>query len=400
MLPARDPARVSDYHSPREVTVKEIPLSSPDLDASDVEAVVEVLHTPHLSLGPTGPRFEQALADYVGSRHAVSVNSGTSGLHLAVIALGLGEGDEVITTPFSFVASTNCLLFERVRPVFADIDPVTLDLDPAAAESVVTERTRALLPVHVFGRPCRIQALGALAGRRGLAVIEDSCESLGSRSEGRMTGTFGDVGVFAFYPNKQMTTGEGGMIVTGDERLAGVCRSLRNQGRGQGGGWLEHERLGYNYRLSDIQAALGLSQLRRIESFVAQRQRVVDLYLDALSSVPEIVPPARPRPGDRISWFVFVVRLAEEFGRQDREAVLAGLRARGVACRNYFVPIHLQPFIQERLGTREGQFPVTEQVAMRSIALPFHNRLTEPEVARVVEALKESVAALRVGRTA
>jgi perosamine synthetase len=377
--------------------VNEIPLSRPDLDASDVEAVVEVLHTPSLSLGPTGPRFERALADYVGSRHAVAVNSGTSGLHLGVIALGLREGDEVVTTPFSFVASTNCLLFERVRPVFADIDPVTLDLDPAAVEAALNARTRALLPVHVFGRPCAIGPLMAMARARGLSVLEDSCESLGSRVGERMTGTFGDLGVFAFYPNKQMTTGEGGMIVTDDDRLADLCRSLRNQGRGAGGGWLEHERLGFNYRLSDIQSALGLSQLQRMEAFVAARQRVVDLYLDALSDLPEVVPPAPPRAGERISWFVFVVRLAEEFGREERDAMLGKLRARGVACRNYFVPIHLQPFIQERLGTRPGQFPVTEQVAARAIALPFHNHLTESEVGQVVDALRDSLHKLRVG---
>lgn len=380
--------------------MREIPLSRPDLDDADVEAVVEVLRTPNLSLGPTGPRFERALADYVGSKHAVSVNSGTSGLHLGVVALGLGEGDEVVTTPFSFVASTNCLLFERVRPVFADIDPVTLDLDPGAAEAAITPRTRALLPVHVFGRPCGIEALTSLARARQLRVIEDSCESLGSSVAGRMTGTFGDLGVFAFYPNKQMTTGEGGMIVTDDDRLAGLCRSLRNQGRGEGGGWLEHERLGYNYRLSDINSALGLSQLGRLEAFVAARQRVVDLYLDALRDIPEVIPPAPARQGERISWFVFVIRLAEGFDRADRDAVLSGLRARGVACRNYFVPIHLQPFIQERLGTREGQFPVTEQVAKRAIALPFHNHLTESDVGQVVEALRQSIAALRVGRTA
>lgn len=380
--------------------MREIPLSRPDLDDGDVEAVVEVLRTPNLSLGPTGPRFERALADYVGSKHAVSVNSGTSGLHLGVVALGLHEGDEVVTTPFSFVASTNCLLFERVTPVFADIDPVTLDLDPAAAEAAITKRTRALLPVHVFGRPCAIETLQSLARARDLRLIEDSCESLGSSVARRMTGTFGDIGVFAFYPNKQMTTGEGGMIVTDDDRLAALCRSLRNQGRGEGGGWLEHERLGYNYRLSDINSALGLSQLRRLEAFVAARQRVVDLYLDALKDVPEIMPPAPARAGERISWFVFVVRLAEGFDLADRDAVLAGLRARGVACRNYFVPIHLQPFIQERLGTREGQFPVTEQVAKRAIALPFHNHLTESEVAQVADALKQSIAGLRVGRTA
>ena len=381
--------------------MKEIPLSRPDIDASDIEAVVELLHTPSLSLGPTGPRFEQALGSYVGSRHAITVNSGTSGLHLGVIALGLGEGDEVVTTPFSFVASTNCLLFERVRPVFADIDPVTLDLEPEAVEAAITERTRALLPVHVFGRPCAIERVQGLASARGLHVIEDSCESLGSSVQGKMTGTFGDLGVFAFYPNKQMTTGEGGMIVTDDDRIAELCRSLRNQGRGEGGGWLEHARLGYNYRLSDIQSALGLAQLRRLESFVAARQKVVDLYLQALSQVPEVVPPAPPRPGERISWFVFVVRLADGFDREDRDAVLAGLRARGIACRNYFVPIHLQPFIRERLGTRPGQFPVTEHVAARAIALPFHNHLSESEIGRVVEGLRESIAGLPVrGRAA
>ena len=377
-----------------------IPLSSPDVDESDVEAVARVLRTPTLSLGPTGPEFEAALARYVGSPHAVAVSSGTSALHCAVIALGIGAGDEVVTTPFSFVASTNCLLFEGARPVFADIDPITWDLDPDAAEAAVTPRTRAVLPVHVFGRPCRIEEIAAMARRRDLAVVEDSCESLGSSVRGRMTGTFGDAGVFAFYPNKQMTTGEGGMIVTADERVARVCRSLRNQGRAEGGGWLEHERLGYNYRLSDIQAALGLSQLARIETFVAKRQRVFDLYQEALADLPEVVRPAAPRDGERVSWFVYVVRLADELSRADRDAVLASLRARGVACRNYFVPIHLQPFLRERFGLREGQFPVTERVAERAIALPFHNRVTESDVAEVADALRAAIGALPLARRA
>jgi perosamine synthetase len=376
--------------------IPEIPLSRPELDDSDIEAVVAVLRTPELSLGPTGPAFEAAMSAYVGSRHAVTVSSGTSGLHLGVIALGLKPGDEVVTSPFSFVASTNCLLFENVTPVFADIDPETWDLDPAAAEAAITPRTRALLPIHVFGRPCRIAELTAIARRRGLGVIEDSCESLGSTVGGKFTGTYGDFGVFAFYPNKQMTTGEGGMIVTDDERIASLCRSLRNQGRGDGGGWLDHPRLGFNYRLSDIQSALGLSQLRRIESFVDRRKAVHDAYREALGGIPGVVLPAPTRATDRTSWFVFVIRLADEFGREDRDAVLAHLRSRGIGCRNYFVPIHLQPYMRERFGFREGMFPVTEHVAERTISLPFYGRLANADVERVATSLREAVASRKV----
>jgi perosamine synthetase len=375
----------------------EIPLSRPELDETDIEAVVDVLRTPELSLGPTGPAFEAAMSAYVGARHAMTVSSGTSGLHLGVIALGLKPGDEVVTTPFSFVASTNCLLFENVTPVFADIDPDTWDPDPSATEAAITPRTRAILPVHVFGRPCRIAELTAIARRRGLGVIEDSCESLGSTVGGKFTGTYGDLGVFAFYPNKQMTTGEGGMIVTDDDRIASLCRSLRNQGRGDGGGWLDHPRLGFNYRLSDIQSALGISQLRRIESFVGRRKTVHDAYIDALSGIPGIVLPAPARAGERISWFVFVIRLADEFGREDRDAVLEHLRSRGIGCRNYFVPIHLQPYMRERFGFREGMFPVTERIAERTISLPFFGRLTTSDVERVATALRGAVAT-RAGR--
>ncbi|HEX6851256.1 MAG TPA: DegT/DnrJ/EryC1/StrS family aminotransferase [Candidatus Polarisedimenticolaceae bacterium] len=370
---------------------QQIPLSSPDIDPSDIEAVIAVLRSTQLSLGPTGPRFEQAFVEYTGARHAVAVNSGTSGLHLAVIALGIGAGDEVVTTPFSFVASTNCFLFEGAKPVFADIDPVTWDLDPAAAEAAITPRTKALLPVHVFGRPCRIGEFVEIARRRGLRLLEDPCESLGSAVRGRMTGTFGDAGVFAFYPNKQITTGEGGVIVTDDDTIAGLCRSLRNQGRDAGGGWLEHVRMGFNYRLSDIQAALGLSQMARLESFVAMRQRVFQQYGEALRNVGGVIAPAPARPDERVSWFVYVVRLADEFDREDRDAVLAQLRRRGIGCRNYFVPIHLQGYMRERFGFREGQFPVTEAVAARSIALPFHNRVGEAEIEAVAGALREAI---------
>ena len=370
-----------------------IPLSSPDLDESDVESVLAVLRSNQLSLGPTGPAFEKAIRDYCGAPHAIAVNSGTSGLHLAVIGLGIGTGDEVVTSPFSFVASTNCFLFEGATPRFADIDPVTWDLDPAAAEAAINGRTKAILPIHVFGRPCRIREIVAIARRHGLSVLEDPCESLGSSVAGKMTGTFGDAGVFAFYPNKQITTGEGGAIVTGDDRLAELSRSLRNQGRGAGGGWLEHERLGYNYRLADLNAALGLSQMHRIERFIAMRQRIFDLYAGALQGFDEIIAPSPARPDERVSWFVYVVRLRDEFSRGDRDAVLEELRKRGVACRNYFVPIHLQPYMRERFGFREGMFPVTEAVSARSIALPFHNRLSEGEIDRTVAALRAAVRA-------
>ncbi len=373
---------------------EQIPLSSPEVDESDIAAVVAVLRGSQLSLGPKLPEFEAAVADYVGARHAVAVSSGTAGLHLVVHALGLGDGDEVITTPFSFVASSNCLLFEGARPVFADIDPVTWDLDPAAAEAAITRRTRGLLPVHVFGRACPMPRYGELAARHGLTVIEDSCEALGTRLHGRMAGTFGVAGVFAFYPNKQITTGEGGVVVTDDEALAELLRSLRNQGRGADGGWLAHPRLGWNYRLPDILCALGTSQLARLEQFVAARQRVFDAYRARLARVDGLVLPAAAGADERTSWFVYVIALDEGFGRDARDRVLAGLRQRGIGCRNYFSPIHLQPFYRERFGYREGMFPVTESVAARTIALPFHNRLTDDEVDRVGTALEQSIAEL------
>lgn len=365
----------------------EIPLSSPDVGDAEIAAVAEVLRGPHLSLGPRVPEFEEAMARYVGARHAVALSSGTAGLHLLVHALGLTSGDEVITTPFSFVASSNCLLFEGARPVFADIDPITWDLDPRAAEATLTPRTRAILPVHVFGRFCAMPRFVDLARRHGLEVIEDSCEALGTTLDGRHAGTFGRAGVYAFYPNKQMTTGEGGIVVTDDGELAELLRSLRNQGRGPDGNWLAHPRLGWNYRLPDILCALGTVQLARLEAFIAARQRVCDLYNERLADLPGIVTPAEPGPGQRTSWFVYVVALRED-ARERRDLVLAGLRQRRIGCRNYFAPIHLQPFYRERFGLREGMFPVTESIARRTIALPFHNRLSEAEIERVVAALR------------
>lgn len=371
-------------------TFESIPLSRPDIDEQDIAAVVEALRDPQLSLGPRLAAFEVATAAYAGTSHAVAVSSGTAGLHLLVHALGIKQGDEVVTTPFSFISSSNCLLYEGAIPVFADIHPDTWDLDPEAAAAAVGPRTRGILPVHVFGRPCPMPAYLEIAARHRLVVIEDSCEAFGSRIGDRMAGSFGTAGVFAFYPNKQMTTGEGGIVVTNDGQLAELLRSLRNQGRGSDGSWLAHPRLGWNYRMPDILCALGTSQLQRMEEFISARQRVFDLYAQHLAPIDELILPPPARPGDVVSWFVYVVALRPGAPRQLRDKVLARLRERGIGCRNYFTPIHLQPFYQERFGLKEGMFPVTESVAARTIALPFHNRLTEAEVETVAREIKES----------
>jgi perosamine synthetase len=370
-----------------------INLSSPDINQSDIDAVVAVLKTPTLSLGPKLPEFEQAMARYVGVKHAVALNSGTSALDCALRGRGIAAGDEVITTPFSFIASSNCILFQGARPVFVDMDPATYNIDVSKIEAAITPRTRALLPVDVFGSMADMDAVNDIARRHNLFVVEDSCEALGSTYKGRPAGSLGHCGAFAFYPNKQMTTGEGGMLVTNDDHLAAMARSLRNQGRGEGSAWLAHERLGYNFRLPDILCALGISQLARLDQFVALREAVAARYNALLADVPEVtVPP--PNPFGRMSWFVYVIRLADRFSREDRDAVMQGLRQRGIGCNNYFSPIHLQPFYQQGLGTRRGDFPVTERIADRTIALPFYNHLPESDQRTVVNALKEILAGL------
>lgn len=369
-----------------------IPLSRPDVTALERKYVQEVLNTPDLSLGPLLPKFESVFAEYIGTKHAVAVNSGTSGLHVAVKAAGIKEGDAVITTPFSFIASANCILFERARPVFVDIDPVTYNMDTGRIEDAIAGLkrrgaggARAVLPVHVFGRPCEMEPLMEVAGRHGLPVIEDACEALGATYRGRKAGAFGKAGVFAFYPNKQVTTGEGGMVVTDDDEIARHCRSLRNQGRGEDGAWLSHERLGYNYRLSDINCALGLAQMERIEDILARRSGVARMYGERLRDVEQIHPPAGQ---EGMSWFVYVVRLADRYSRDDRDGILQGLRAAGIGCNNYFSPIHLQPFYRELFGFKKGDFPVTEHVSERTIALPFYNDLREEQIDYTIETLK------------
>jgi perosamine synthetase len=356
-----------------------IPLSRPDITQAEQEAVAQVLLTPHLSLGPKLPEFERALADYVGTRYAVAVNSGTSALHLCVRAMGIGPGDEVITTPFSFIASSNCILMEGARPVFVDIDPGTWNIDPARIEAAITPRTRAILPVDVFGQPADMDPIRDIARKHNLRVIEDSCEALGATYKGRRAGSLGDVGVFGFYPNKQVTTGEGGMIVTNDESVYRLTASMRNQGRGESNTWLAHERLGYNFRLSDINCALGIAQMKRIEEILAHRSRAAGYYLERLRDEKR-VRLQRIHPDCRISWFVMVVRLGDDYTREDRDRIMHHLREHGIGTNNYFTPIHLQPFFVEQLGCKRGDLPVCEALTDRTIALPFHGLLTESEV--------------------
>jgi perosamine synthetase len=364
-----------------------IPLARPDITDVDRRFVMEVLETPYLSLGPRLMEFEKRLATYASVKHAVAVNSGTSALHLIVRALGIGEGDEVITTPFSFIASSNCVLFERGRPVFVDIEPDTLTIDPTLVARAISPRTKAILAVDVFGHPARWDELKRLAETHNLKLIEDSAESIGSELHGRQCGSFGDAAVFAFYPNKQITTGEGGVVLTNDDAIDQSCRSMRNQGRVEGDGWLQHACLGYNYRLSEINCALGLAQLERIDEIIKTRARVAHLYNERLGGLSQVIVP-RVDHGVKMSYFVYVIRLSQAYTRKNRDRILHELQARGIGCSDYFTPIHLQPFYQE-LGYREGDFPVTEMVAARTIALPFYNRLGRAEIDYVTKQLKE-----------
>src|SRR6185437_7596914 len=319
-----------------------IPLSAPDITEAEIEAVTAVLRTARLSLGPRLEAFERAMAEYIGVPHAVGVSSGTAGLHLAMRALNIGEGDEVIVPSFTFIAAANAIRYERAIPVFVDIEPTTLNLDPARVEAAITPRTRAILAVHMFGVPADMRAILSIAERHRLLVIEDACEAIGAELDGLRVGSFGDAAVFAFYPNKQITTGEGGMVVTRNGALAKRMRALRNQGRYESDDWLQHSELGYNYRLSEMNCALGVVQLRRIESILARRERVARGYQQRLQGLPLVLPPLQVLHG-RVSWFVYVVRLGPEFEPARRDAMVRSLTAQGIGCARYFAPIHRQP---------------------------------------------------------
>ncbi|MBN2588879.1 MAG: DegT/DnrJ/EryC1/StrS family aminotransferase [Sedimentisphaerales bacterium] len=365
-------------------------LSRPDITDKEIDAVCSVLKSPNLSLGPKLGEFEQAFSKYIGTKRAVAVNSGTSGLFLSLSAIGIKPGDEVITTPFTFIASATTIMMCGAKPVFVDIDPVSLNIDYKKIESAVTDKTKAILPVEIFGNPAGFDTICEIADKHKLSVIEDSCEALGSSLNGNKAGTFGKMSVFAFYPNKQITTGEGGMILTDDENLADLCVSLRNQGRDYGAGWLSHQRLGYNFRLSDINCALGIIQLSRIEEIKAKRNQVANWYQEMLADDDRLIVPEAAEGCD-ISWFVFVVRLAES-SFEKRNMILDKMANKGIQVSNYFPPVHLMPFIANQFGYKQGDFPVTERVCESTIALPFYNNLSKDEVAIVCKTLKETLA--------
>jgi len=389
----------------------EIPLSRPDITELEIEMVTQTLRSGRLSIGPRLEQFEELVAARAERLYGIAVSSGTAGLHLAMLALGVSSGDEVITTPFSFVASANCILYAGAKPVFVDIDPKTLNMDPAKLHAAITPRTRAIIAVETFGNPVQMDECEAIAKRYELPMIEDCCEALGSTHAGRPAGSFGRIGVFAFYPNKQITTGEGGCIVTSDKRLANLCRSMRNQGRfvadgppklgpaaglgglGSGapmGSWLMHERLGYNYRMPEMSAALGVAQMKRLDEIVHKRQNVATRYIKRLAGNKHLILPTIDGETE-MSWFVFVVRLAAEYQRDERDRIIQGLRRHEIGANDYFPCIHLQPFYRADYGFRPGMFPIAESVSQRTIALPFHSNLSDKEVDVVCQTLEHMI---------
>jgi perosamine synthetase len=364
--------------------VRGIPLSGAYLDEREEELVLEVLRSGRLSLGPTIDRFEELFAAKTGAPYAAAVSSGTAGLHLLCVAAGVGAGDEVITTPYSFAASANCFVYEGGVPVFADIDARSLNLDPRAVEAAVTSRTKAIVAVDIFGYPCELDELRAIAERHGLALIQDSCEALGAEYKGAPIGSHGPSAVFAFYPNKQITTGEGGMVTTHSEEEWRLLRSLRNQGRGDEGGWLEHVRLGYNYRLDDVGAALGIGQLEKLDEILALRSQVARRYAELLRDIDGVELPLADDADHVRSWFVYVVKLPDN---ESRERVIAHFEREGIGFNRYLPSIHLQPYMRERYGFREGLCPVSEDASARTLALPFFTALERDAQERVAEAL-------------
>ena len=387
-----------------------VPLSSPDLTDAEREAVLGVLHTPNLSMGPHYVGFEEALADYVGAEYAISVSSGTSGLHLCIRAAGIQPGDLVLTTPFSFMASTNAILYERAIPVFVDAEPLTGNIDPAqlaqAAEDLAAGGAaarkwlpqkgaethgplKAILPVDVFGQPAEMDVVRQLAEKHQLVVIEDSCEAIGAKYKDQPAGMLGDMGVFAFYPNKQITTAEGGMIVTNNQDYAEMMRALRNQGRAPGDTWLQHSYLGYNYRMDELSAALGQVQVGRLDELLDKRARVAGWYQERLGELPMVEIPEIAPSTTKMSWFVYVIRVAPGI---DRDAVIHLLAEEGIPARPYFAPIHLQLYMMEMFGYQSGDYPVTEDLGNRGIAIPFSSVMTEEQVEIVCQALAKVLA--------
>jgi perosamine synthetase len=371
------------------MTSPHIPLSAPDVTEPEIEAVVATLRSPHLSLGPRLTEFEASFTALTTVPHAIAVSSGTAGLHLALLALNIKPGDEVIVPSFTFIAAANAIRYVGATPIFVDIDPFTLNLSPTAVEAAITPRARAILAVHTFGIPADMPALTAIAQRHNLFLIEDACEAIGATLNQRPIGSFADIAVFAFYPNKQITTGEGGMIVTRHADLADRMRSLRNQGRSPSDNWFQHTELGYNYRLSDIACALGITQMQRLPEILARREQISRLYNNHLADDPTLALPLLDIPDATISWFVYVVRLSEAFTREDRDQIIHALEHSNIGCGRYFAPIHQQPAYADIPSTQP--FPITEFVASRTIALPFFNRINETQIATVCTTLQQSI---------
>ena len=372
----------------------DIPLSSPDITEAEIEAVTAVMRTNSLSLGPKLEEFEDALAAFHSMPHAIAVSSGTAALHLAIRALNIRDGDEVIVPSFTFIAVANAVTYERATPVFVDIDPATLNMNPECVEAAITPRTRAIIVVHTFGVPAEMAALMSIAHRHHLAVIEDACEAIGATYNDQRVGGFGDVSIFAFYPNKQITTGEGGAVLARDEKIANRIRALRNQGRYPSSGWLQHNEIGYNYRLSEIACALGLVQLSRLDDILKQRAQVALRYDRLLASVNNIERPPLALPSRSISWFVYVVRLAAHLGSDARDKILTAMQEHGIGCARYFAPVHLQPAYGNASSAQRAILPVTESIAKRTLALPFFNRLPDSDARRVAEALASAMEAV------
>jgi len=386
-----------------------ITMSAPDLTDAERQAVMAVLNTPNLAMGPQIDAFEETIAHFAGVKHAIAVSSGTAGLHLCVRAAGIEQNDLVVTTPFSFVASTNVLIFEKAIPVFVDVDPMTGNIDPLKAATAVRELLqggssvrhwlprkgaehpgplKALLAVDVFGQPADYDVLRKVTDEAGIKLIEDSCESLGAEYKHHKTGTLGDYGVFAFYPNKQITTGEGGIVVTDDDQAADFMRALRSQGRAPGDTWLQHTYLGYNYRMDEMSAALGVVQMSRIEELLQKRQQVADWYAERLAEIHGVEAPVLVPETTRVSWFVYVVRFDASL---NRDAIAADLKQHGIPVRPYFLPIHLQPYMMDLYGYRPGDFPLTEDLGNRGLALPFSGKMTEEQVDIVCQAVRECI---------
>jgi len=364
-----------------------IPLSKPDITKKEKKAVLEVLKTSYLSLGPKLREFEEKIAKYIGVKYAIGVNSGTSSLHLIIRALGIKDNDEVITTPFSFISSANCILYERAKPVFVDINEKTLNIDVNKIEGKITKKTKAILAVDVFSHSANWEILEKIAKKHKLFLIEDSAEALGSEYKGRKCGNFGNAAILSFYPNKQITTGEGGMVLTNNKRIADLCRSMANQGReNKSGKWLEHIRLGYNYRMSEVCATIGVVQLERIKEILKKRTKIAFLYSKKLKDFKEI-----DLPDTSGGWFVYVVRLKRKYSQKNRDKIIKEMQKKGIQCSNYFYPIHLQPYYKKIFSFKKGDFPICEGISERTIALPFYNNLTEKEIDFVVKNLKEAV---------